>query len=238
MLIDLYELETTLDAGGDGGGGEPAPDPTPEPEPGPGPEPEPAAHYLTYDQAQALLASERQSWLEELAGYAQPQPEQGLPEFDPYDPDSFAAYLQAQQAQTLQQIGQMLAPVLERSQAEQADQWAEQTFERLQVPEPEHWRRGALIAASAYQTDSYGRPVQPEQAVSQGLGFLREFAAAERAAAIAEYKQQQEQQQQTLKNIAGAPGTIPGPAGVEGLYQEGDDELAVARRWRERQQAV
>jgi hypothetical protein len=227
----------------------PQPEPTPEPpppeEPTPEGEPEPEEPSAwsgpsreEWERTQATLAQ-----AEELLGYLQTpaQPEQAQPElpaYDPFDPDSVQAYNEARDQRLLGQFAEMLAPVLERESNETASQWAEETFQRLGVPEDDLWQEAVLFASAGFQQyDQYGRPlVHPQQAAAQSYQFLQRFADQVRAEERALLAKGQADQDQALRNRAGAPDLPSGPAGGEG-FPEGLDEIQAARMWRERQSA-
>lgn len=230
MRLDLYEFETV--PGGGDGGGDPAPEPTPEP----APEPEAAEPFSIsreewqQTQAQIAQAAELAQYIQQTQYQQEPQYEyeqgqqpQPLPEYDPFDPASAQAYfdarfqqMQESQAQMLQQA---LGPVLDRTMNEQALEWQHNTFSQMGVPDDDHWQRGVLFASAGFAQDEYGRPVPPEIAASRGMALLQEFAQAERAAAVEEYKQQQEAGTAALRERAGAPHIPTGPAGGEGQQE-------------------
>jgi hypothetical protein len=242
--MGLLDYETTEDAPAPEPPSPAPPEPAPEPAPEPG-EPEPAEPESwagpsreEWEQTQAALA-EYQQFMAQLQQPMYPEPEpqaQELPPYDPYDPEAAQAHMDARDARLLQAMQQMISPVTEQYQNEQATSWADQTFTRLGVPEEEHWRDGVLFASAGFQQfDQYGRPlVHPQQAAAQGYEFLQRFAEAERAAERERIKQQGAQQDEALKARAAAPSPVTGPAGGEGI-PEGLDELQVARMWRERQ---
>jgi hypothetical protein len=243
--LGLLDYETTEDA--------PAPDPVPPTEPAPEPAPEPGEPEPSepeawvgpsreeWQQTQSQLA-QYQQFMDQLQAPVYPEPdpqEYALPEYDPFDPESAQRYFDARDDRLLGAIGQMLAPMSERHQNEQASEWADQTFSRLGVPEEEHWRDGVLFASAGFQQfDQMGRPlVHPQQAAQQGYQFLQRFAEAERAAERERIKAEGAQQDEALKARAAAPTPATGPAGAEGV-PEGMDELAAARIWREQQIAA
>jgi hypothetical protein len=147
--------------------------------------------------------------------------------------------MDARDARLLGAMQQMVSPMTESFQDQQAISWAEQTLGRLGVPEEEHWRDGVLFASAGFQQfDPYGRPlVHPQQAAAQGYEFLQRFAEAERAAERERIKAEGVDLDAALKARAAAPTPVTGPAGAEGV-PEGMDEVAVARAWRERQAAI
>lgn len=228
----------------------PEPEPTPEPPPPEEPEPEPGPEEPSawsgpsreeWEQAQQTL-----SQTQELLGYLQtpqyqqqPEPQQAeLPPFDPFDPDSVQAYNDARDQRLLGQLAEMLNPVLERESNETASQWAEDTFNRLGVPEDDLWQEAVLFTSAGFQQyDQYGRPlVHPQQAAEQSYQFLQRFADQIRAQEREAIKKGEADQDEALRNRAGAPSLPSGPAGGEG-FPEGMDEVQAARLWRERQTA-
>jgi hypothetical protein len=240
--LGLIDFETTEDA--------PPPDAPPpaEPAPEPAPEPEP-------EEPESWAGPSREEWEQtqgQLAQYQEfinslqtpvysdePQQQEELPVYDPFDPEAAQAYFEARDERLLQAFAQMVAPMSEQYQNEQASEWAEQTLGRLGVPEEDHWRDGVLFASAGFQQfDQYGRPlVHPQQAAQQGYEFLQRFAEAERAAERERIKQEGLQQDEALKARVQAPTPATGPAGAEG-YPEGMDELQAARAWREAQAAA
>lgn len=239
LLARLLDYETTEDA--------PPPDtgPPPEPTPEPAPEPEPVEAWQgpsqeEWEQTQRQLAqaSELMNMLQ-TPTYPEPDPQQSqLPEYDPYDPEAAQAYFDAREDRMLGQIQNMLSPLTETYQNENAVRWAEDTLGRLGVPEDEHWRDGVLFASAGFQQfDPQGRPlVHPQQAAAQGYEFLKKFAEAERQAERARIEGTTAEQDEALRARAGAPDLPSGPAGGEGT-PEGIDELQAARMWREREAA-
>lgn len=208
-------------------------------------------------QQQQLQLAELREFHEQIR-YAQQlaaqQPQQGdwsqaeaeeLPEVDPYDPGSLVAYFAAQERRAearerrlLEEMRAATEPIRREAEGRQADALAQRMYKAAGVPEKDHWQKGALIAAAAYQTDwNTGEPVAPEIAARHGASFLQEFAQAERAEERAKVLAEQQAEQERLRNLAGAPSTPAGAAGVESAYHEGETELDVARRWRERQLA-
>jgi hypothetical protein len=240
--MGLLDYETTEDAPAPEppAPAEPAPEPTPEPSEPQEPEAWAGPSQEEWQQAQAQLA-EYQDFIAQLQQPMYPEPEsqhQELPEYDPFDPGSVVAHLDARDQRLLGAIQQMVSPMTEQFQNQQATDWADQTFGRLGVPEDDHWRDGVLFASAGFQQfDAYGRPlVHPQQAAAQGYQFLQRFAEAERAAERELLKQQGAQQDEALKARTEAPTPVTGTAGTEGI-PEGIDELQVARMWRERQLA-
>jgi hypothetical protein len=191
-------------------------------------------------QQRAARADELYDLLNSAPPAAQPeQPvEQTLPEYDPFDPESAAAYLEAREQRQLERLAglldQRLGPITNEYQTRAAEQWVDTTFPRLGVPEGEHWKEGVLFTAAAFQPlDQHGRPtVPPEQAARQGLEFLRKFAEAERAAEREKLTQEQTQSQEALQNRAAAPTLPTGAAGAEGVREVQSLEEAT-RRWLE-----
>ena len=236
----MSETETEVPAPPEPQEPTPAPEPEPqEPEAWQGPSQEEWAEtQQTLAQAQELL-----NYLQ-TPSYDQPPPEyqqyQELPPYDPFDPESAQAYFDARDQRLLmamaQQQQQMLGPVLERESNESASQWANETFQRLGVPEDELWQEAVLFTSAGFQQyDEYGRPlVHPQQAAAQAHSFLQQFADRIREQERQALNQTSEQQDQVLRNRAGAPDLPSGPAGGEG-FPEGMDEIAAARLWRQRQ---
>ena len=247
--MKLIDYETTLEDGGE----PPAPA---EPEPA---EPEVAAEAEAEPE---WTAPSQQEWqqtqqkLEELseirdlliqsqqAGqYQQPEPqpqEPPLPEYDLFDPVSANAYFDAREQRQLAAMQQMLAPILEKQQEEQASQWADQTLNQLGVPDEEDglWRDLSLFTSAGFQQfDQYGRPmVHPAQATKNAYDVVQKFADKIRRETLEQAKQQQQQEQTALQNRINVPMVPSGPGGAEGL-PENADEFAVARMWAERDSA-
>lgn len=240
--MGLLDYETTEDA--------PAPESPAPAEPAPEPEPETAAE----SEAEAWAGPSQDEWQETQAQLAQyqefmaslqqpvypdePEFQQEVPEYDPFDAESAQRYFDFRDQRLIQAMQQMVSPVTEQYQNEQATNWAEQTLGRLGVPEEEHWRDGVLFASAGFQQfDQYGRPlVHPQQAAAQGYQFLQRFAEAERAAERERIKNEGTAQEEALKARAASPQLPTGPAGAEGVPQDWD-ELQVARAWREQQLA-
>jgi hypothetical protein len=245
--LGLIDYETTPDAPPpEAPPTEPAPEPAPEPEPGEPDEPsEPEAwggpSQQEWQQTQAQLAEYQQfiAQLQQPVYPEEPQQGQELPPYDPFDPEAATAHFDARDQRLLAAFQQMVAPMSEQYQNDQATEWAEQTLGRLGVPEEDHWRDGVLFASAGFQQfDSMGRPlVHPQQAAQQGYEFLQRFAEAERAAERERIKQEGLQQDEVLKARAQAPTPATGPAGADGV-PEGMDELQAARAWREAQAAA
>jgi hypothetical protein len=222
---------------------QPTPEPTePQPEPEPG-QPEPEAWQgptrQEWEQTQQTLADARQL-LDYLQTPQYPQQEEQQPElppFDPFDPESVQTYNDARDQRLLAAMQQMMYPVLERESNETASQWAEDTFERLGVPEDDLWQEAVLFTSAGFQQyDQYGNPlVHPQQAAAQSYQFLQRFADMIRAQERQTAEQGQQAQDEALRNRTEAPEIPSGPAGGEG-FPEGMDEIAAARMWRERQQ--
>ena len=243
--LGLLDYETTGDGPPPEGptAPEPSPEPTPEPAPEPTPEGEPEAQAWEGPSREEWEATQRQlaqanEFITQLQQPVYPEPEpqyQELPAYDPYDPEAAQAYFDAREERMLAAMQEMIAPVTESYQNDQATQWAENTFSRLGVPEEAHWRDGVLFASAGFQQfDPYGRPlVHPQQAAAQGYAFLKAFAEAERAAERELIAQQGQQQDAALQARAQAPDLPSGPAGDQGT-PEGIDELQAARIWRER----
>ena len=243
--MKLIDFETTLEDGGE----PPAPA-----------EPEPAEPEVAAEAEAEWTAPSREEWqqtqqkLEELseirdlliqsqqAGqYQQPEPEPQepqLPEYDPFDPASANAYFDAREQRQLAAMQQMLSPILEQQQNQQASEWAEQTLNQLGVPEDDLWRDGALFMSAGFQQfDQYGRPmVHPGQATKQGFEFLQRFADHIRAEERKTLGERQQQEQTALQNRVNVPTPPSGPAGAEGAPSN-LDEFAVARMWAERESA-
>jgi hypothetical protein len=246
MRLDLFEYETTVD---DGGGAEPAEPAEPvepsEPEPAEpeGGEPEAWAGPTReeWEQTRAQLAEAND--FVRMVTDAQQQPEVGyepdeLPEFDPLDPEAAHRYFEARDQRLLQQLQGMLSPVLEKENDARAEQWVEQTFAALQVPEDETYREMVLYGSAGFQQfDAQGRAlVHPQQAARASFEMTRRFEEHIRADERAKVKQEQDQSAAALRERASAPEFPSGPAGAEGEHDEGD-ELSAARRWREREAA-
>jgi hypothetical protein len=219
---------------------EPTPEPTPAPEPEPGaPEPEAwqGPSQQEWEQSQATLAQAQEllNYLQSPAP-AEPEPVQELPAFDPFDPESVQAYNEARDQRLLSQFAEMIRPVAEREANETASQWAEDTFNRLGVPEEDLWQEAVLFASAGFQQyDDYGRPlIHPQQAAAQSYQFLQQFADMIRAQERQAIQKGTQDQDTALRNRAEAPEIPSGPAGGEG-FPEGMDEIAAARMWRERQ---
>jgi hypothetical protein len=220
----------------------PEPEPTePEPQPDGG---EPAAwagpSQEEWQQTQAQLQQQNEfiQYLQTPQYPDQPQQYQELPQYDPFDPESAVAYMDARDERLLGRIEQMFAPMAERESNEQASQWAEDTFQRLGVPENDLWQEAVLFASAGFQQfDQYGRPlVHPQQAASQSYQFLQAFADMIREEERTALNKTNEDQDAALRNRADSPAIPSGPAGGEG-YPEGIDELGAARMWREREAA-
>jgi hypothetical protein len=175
-------------------------------------------------QARAARADELYDLLQNQApAYEEQEPQRTpLPELDPYDPESVIAYMEAARQQDRAEIAalldQRLGPITNEYNVRSAEQWINNTFPRLGVPEGDHWKEGVLFTSAAFQPlDQNGRPtVSPEVAAKQGLEFLRKFAEAERAAEREQIAQQNQQNQEALRNRAESPLTPAGAAGVEG----------------------
>lgn len=239
--LGLLDYETVEDA--------PAPDaPAPEPEPEPTPEPQaepeawagPSREEWEQTQAQLAQAAELVQILQGMDQTQQPQPQpEPVPEFDMFDPDGVRAHDEWLLNQIDQRMAAHTAPITDEYQNRQAAEWAEQTFNQLGVPEGEHWRYGVLFTSAGFQQfDEQGRAmVHPSQAARQGYDFLKQFAAAEREAAIAEYKSKQEAENAALRERAGSPDLPSGPAGGEGAVEYQSLEQAT-RAWLEQDAAA
>jgi hypothetical protein len=198
---------------------------------------EPAApEYLTRADLEQILRDRTPA----PDDYYQPTPaapeEPGVPELDFLTETDLNA-LTSVFGRMLDQRFQALEPIVAKEQDAAAEQWVNQTFDQLQVPAFGMWREGVLYGSAGFQrTDAQGRPVvHPSDAIRQSYEFLQRFAQSERAAERAAVLAEEEAKRNQLGAITGAPATPAGPAGLEAPYSDTDDEITVARRWRERQ---
>lgn len=243
LMRRFVDLET--DPGGFGDpGGEPA-DFTALEDPGAQPDPEPVAEpapqYLTRAELEQFLA-DRDAQFAYQAGYQQPaQPGYDPGQYDQYqqpvqptlDPfaDDYGNNLVQLMRQVVReetgQIRQMVEPVAQSYQDQQAQAWAEQAFSQLGVPEDPAWRDAVLAASAGYERDQFGRQVPPQVALRQGYELVRGLAEAERQKALAEHEQQQTQQTQHLRTVASAPTVPAGAGGIEGEPEPRNERDAI-----------
>lgn len=231
------------------GAGDPAGEPAPEPaaDPAPEPTPEPAPDYVSRADLDAYLADRdaQQAWqlqqaYPELFSQQAGQPADQPPQLDPFAEDfgtNLAGMIRQAVAEATQPVQQMLHPIADEWQNAQAQQMADQWLNGLQVPEDDAWRTAVLAASRAYETDPYGRPVAPQQALHNAYQLAQQLVQHERAKWEAERSQAEQQHQQHLGSLAGAPRTPGGGAGVEGDAPITDLRQA-ARAWMERNHAA
>lgn len=235
MELPGIEYETDpagfADGGGDPGEFTAIEDPgqqTYEPAPA---EPAPAPDYISRAELEQFL-QERDAQLAYQQAYQQPQYadpyaqqpyQQPGPQLDPFDEgfgQNLAELVRGIVMEAQQPVQQMLDPIAQSYQDQQAQQWAEQTFQSLGVPGEEPWRDAALAASAGYERDPYGRPVPPQMAVRQGYEALQRLVQHERAKWEAEQQTQQQNHTQRLQAVTQAP-NLPagGGGGVEAPSQ-------------------
>jgi hypothetical protein len=141
-MLDLYEYETSED-GGAGEGAAPAPDPAPESAPDPAPDEaapaadEAGAAQYTQEQVEYLLDDQQAMFEAQMARFqagvntpipgATPGPMTGqLPEYDPFDPESAAAYMDARDQRLREQfredIRELVGPVTQTFEQQREEQ--------------------------------------------------------------------------------------------------------------------
>jgi len=153
-----------------------------------------------------------QQSLMSLAQQSQQQPEEDLPDLDPYDPESVIRYIEARDQRRDQELKGMLGPLVEQHEAQQAEQFINSAFDKLNVPaDPieglEFSERDATLMLSAgfrYQG------LEPAQALAEAHKMLRQYGEAMKKAG----RSGQVQELETLRGATQQP-PAAGAAGVQ-----------------------
>ena len=206
-------------------------------------EPDYAAMFQRPEFSQALEGA-LGNVLSGIASQA-PQPEQHqpqmepLPEYDPYDPDSFQNYMDAREqrllqmnaqaaAQAIQNVMAPFTPALEQTATEQWRQETETYYQNLEKQVGTFDHDLARQLASGAESLGYARQGEAHDHAARSLA---EYTKKQRADAVEQYK----------KSVMDRDST-PYEPGVSGAGVHGEnkpmDELEAARQWAGRKTAT
>lgn len=151
-----------------------------------------------------------------------------LPELDPFDPESVAAYTDARVQAGIERALAPLMPTLQSSQAQQAEStvtgWLNEAEQRI----GEYDKEAAAYVAHGFLPFAQG---DSRMAVHQAADYIARRDKDVGAKAVEQYKQSLTAASQR----PAAPGSGGGaPALSVVTHEQGDDELAIARKFAER----
>lgn len=162
--------------------------------------------------------------LEQLGQMLNQEPDAELPEFDPFEPDSFQKAVDARVAQVLDERLGPIESLADQQIHDQGEKMIAEHLEKLQgeLGEFDH------AAASLVAQGLLGEVGEPVQALKQGAELVQKIEKAAGEKAVAAYKEQ-------LANIGRAPSETGGDSAAIDTAAPPLNEVEAAKRFMERQ---